>query len=85
MFPELARGKLRGLLYFIKCPFHTEKTASFCIYDKTFLQEGFRCYGCGMSGSIIDYYMNRKDVAFVNAVIDLAKIFKIKMKWQNIN
>lgn len=85
MFPELTRGKFRGDLYFIKCPFHDERKASLCIYDKRASGEGFRCFGCGAGDSIIDYYMKRKGVAFIDAVIDLCKIFKIKMKWKNID
>ena len=85
MFPELAKGSFRGSLYFIRCPFHDESTASLCIYDKYPSGEGFYCFGCGAGGSIIDYYMRRKGVSFVEAVIDLCKIFKIKMTWKNIN
>jgi hypothetical protein len=89
MFPELTQGKakgsfIRGRLYFIECPFHQEKTPSFCIYDNRPFG-GFKCFGCGAAGSIIDYYMSRKDVSFVEAVIVLCRIFKIKIKWKNID
>lgn len=84
MFPELAKGKFLGKLYFINCPFHKETTDSLCIFDKT--NGGFICYGgCGMRGSIIDYYMGRKELNFIDAVIDLCKIFKIKIRWENID
>lgn len=35
---------------FIRCPFHTEKTASLKLYDRS-----FHCYGCGAGGSVIDF------------------------------
>ena len=36
------------------CPFHNEKTPSFTIYPKT---NSFKCFGCGASGSVIDFVM----------------------------
>lgn len=35
---------------FICCPFHTERTPSLKVYERR-----FRCYGCGASGSVIDF------------------------------
>lgn len=35
---------------FIRCPFHTEKTASLKLYERS-----FHCYGCGAGGSVIDF------------------------------
>ncbi|MBR6208907.1 MAG: hypothetical protein IKQ69_07900 [Oscillospiraceae bacterium] len=35
---------------FICCPFHSERTPSLKLYDKT-----FHCYGCGAHGSAIDF------------------------------
>lgn len=35
---------------FICCPFHSERTPSLKLYDKT-----FHCYGCGAHGSVIDF------------------------------
>ena len=36
------------------CPFHNEKTPSFTIYPKT---NSFKCFGCGVGGSVIDFVM----------------------------
>jgi DNA primase len=33
----------------IKCPFHKEKTGSFCILDNH-----YHCFGCGKDGEISD-------------------------------
>lgn len=38
---------------FIHCPFHADKTASLKVYP-----DSFCCYGCGASGSVIDFDMN---------------------------
>ena len=37
------------------CPFHTEKTPSFSISRK---KQMFRCFGCGMSGDVINLTQN---------------------------
>lgn len=36
------------------CPFHNEKTPSFTIFPKT---NSFKCFGCGVGGSAIDFVM----------------------------
>ena len=36
------------------CPFHSEKTPSFTIFPKT---NSFKCFGCGVGGSVIDFVM----------------------------
>ena len=35
---------------FICCPFHSEKTPSMKLYDRT-----YHCFGCGAHGSVIDF------------------------------
>lgn len=53
------------------CPHkdHHEKTASFYINSSG---NDFYCYGCGISGKPIDFYMIAKDCTFVEAISDLA-------------
>ena len=50
--PEVVRGY--GIEInragFCRCPFHSEKTASMKIYP-----QGFRCFGCGKGGDVIDF------------------------------
>jgi len=48
---------------FAKCPFHNEKTASFCI-KKNF---GY-CFGCGWSGDTIKFLMETEQIDFIKAV-----------------
>ncbi len=55
-----AGNKLMGL-----CPFHEERTPSFCIYPEG---GGYHCFGCGAHGSSIDFLMKTKGLSFPEAV-----------------
>lgn len=47
------------------CPFHQEKTGSFVIYrDKN----KFHCFGCGIQGDAVDFFMKLNKVNFKQAV-----------------
>ncbi|EWY38875.1 DNA primase [Skermanella stibiiresistens SB22] len=51
------------------CPFHNEKTPSFYVND----QKGFfHCFGCGAHGDIIGFAMRHDNLAFPEAVEQLA-------------
>jgi len=50
------------------CPFHSDKTASLTINVKTNL---FKCFGCGVAGSNIDFLMKHSGLNFVDAVATL--------------
>lgn len=59
-----------GKNYVGLCPFHSERTPSFTVN----LQKGlFKCFGCGASGDVINFYMKIKGLDFKTAVIELAK------------
>lgn len=47
---------------FICCPFHSEKTASLKVYS-----DSFHCYGCGASGSVIDFVMKLFGLSSIEA------------------
>jgi len=47
------------------CPFHNEKTSSFCCYEG---ERGFFCYGCGKGGDAIDLVRELYQINFVEAV-----------------
>ncbi len=49
------------------CPFHSEKTASFYVYD-----DGYHCFGCGAHGDAIGFVMQTEGAAFIEAVERLA-------------
>lgn len=53
---------------FCKCPFHSERSASFKAYPG---QRGYYCFGCGAHGSVIDFVMLYFGLPFKDA---LAKI-----------
>lgn len=57
----------------ILCPFHSETQPSFYYYAE---KNRFKCFGCGISGDVIDlhrFWMQKlgKSVSFYNAVIQL--------------
>ena len=45
------------------CPFHVEKSPSFHVYEN-----GFHCFGCGASGTAIDWIMLHEQLPFPAAV-----------------
>ncbi len=48
---------------FARCPFHSEKTASFRVYpDGT-----FHCFGCHAHGDVISFVMKMEDIGFSDA------------------
>ncbi|HEX7603080.1 MAG TPA: DNA primase, partial [Polyangiaceae bacterium] len=60
----------RGRSWLGLCPFHKEKTPSFNVNpDRGF----FHCFGCGESGSAIDFLMKHDGLTFPEAVRDLAE------------
>lgn len=46
------------------CPFHDDKTPSFYIFP----DNRFKCFGCQLGGTSIDYVMHRDGVPFIQAV-----------------
>ena len=60
------RGKnLVGL-----CPFHNEKTPSFCVYPEN---NSFFCFGCNKGGDVITFIMGVENLDFTEAVRFLAQ------------
>ncbi|ORU93739.1 MAG: DNA primase [Cycloclasticus sp. symbiont of Poecilosclerida sp. N] len=61
--------KKKGANYSACCPFHNEKTPSFTVsQDKQF----YHCFGCGVSGSAINFLMDYSHLDFVEAIEELA-------------
>lgn len=84
---ELKTGiklRRRGQFRVAFCPFHKEKTPSLILFGIQWGAIGWRCFGCGEGGSIIDFYRLHKNVSFERAVVELARFFKIKFKWENV-
>lgn len=61
--------KKTGSNYMARCPFHTEKTASFSVSRN---KQMYHCFGCGVSGNAISFLMDYSHLGFVEAVEDLA-------------
>ncbi len=60
----------KGGRYFGCCPFHHEKTASFCVNaDSGF----YHCFGCGVSGDVVKFVMEMESMEFLDAVKYLAE------------
>lgn len=60
----------KGGRYFACCPFHGEKTPSFCVnQDSGF----YHCFGCGVSGDVIKFVMEMESMSFFDAVKYLAE------------
>lgn len=56
--------KKRGREYVCPCPFHGERTASFCVVTE---KEFCHCFGCGWHGTAIDLVMQLDRVDFLTA------------------
>jgi DNA primase len=57
--------KKRGASYVAICPFHSEKTPSFNVHPGKGL---FKCFGCGVGGSIFDFVMRIEGCGFPESV-----------------
>lgn len=60
----------KGGKYFGCCPFHNEKTASFCVNTDG---QYYHCFGCGASGNVINFVMEMESMSFIDAVKFLAE------------
>ncbi len=49
------------------CPFHSEKSPSFYVYE-----DGFHCFGCSAHGDAIEFVMRTEGASFIEAVEKLA-------------
>lgn len=57
----------KGGRYFGCCPFHNEKTPSFCVNNGW-----YHCFGCGATGDVVKFVMEMESVSFYDAVKILA-------------
>lgn len=49
----------------IRCPFHSERTASFRIYQRN---NSFYCFGCGIGGDQINFVAKILDISYYEAL-----------------
>ena len=67
---EYVTLKKSGRNYMGLCPFHREKTPSFCVsMDKQI----FKCFGCSEGGNVITFVMKVENIEFWDAVEMLAE------------
>ena len=59
----------KGHNYMGLCPFHPEKTPSFCVYHST---NSFYCFGCSAGGDVITFIMLAEKLQYREAVEFLA-------------
>lgn len=64
----------RGNSFWGKCPFHHEKTASFCVNGT---DQFFYCFGCHKSGDVITFIREMESLDFSDAVKFLAERAKM--------
>ena len=55
----------------MRCPFHSEKTASFTVYENG----SFYCFGCGASGDIFTFVKKLFNLSFPQAIVRLNSDF----------
>ena len=66
---EFVQLKKAGREYKANCPFHEERTPSFYVVpDKGF----YKCFGCGKSGDVFSFLMEKQGMDFVEAVRHVA-------------
>src|SRR5262249_37927083 len=49
------------------CPFHEERTPSFCVDVRNPDDEHYHCFGCATHGDVIDFVMALENCSFVEA------------------
>ncbi|MDR0597551.1 MAG: DNA primase [Treponema sp.] len=76
---DYVRLEKRGGRHWGLCPFHNEKTASFTVNPD---MKWYHCFGCGKSGSVIDFVMEMDKLSFPEAVEQLAKRTGIEVVYE---
>ncbi|WMY97469.1 MAG: DNA primase [Arsenophonus sp.] len=68
-----------GKNFYASCPFHDEKTPSFIVNHQ---QQYYYCFGCGISGNIIDFMMSFNKLNFVETIQELSCYCGLKIPFQ---
>ncbi len=82
---ELVRGQVqltkRGGRWWGRCPFHDERTPSFCLIPPE--NRTYYCYGCGATGDSFTWMQQREGAgSFMEAVEQLADRFGVELKYE---
>ncbi|MDR2945339.1 MAG: DNA primase [Candidatus Adiutrix sp.] len=68
--------KRAGAVYKGLCPFHSEKTPSFIVTPH---RRMFHCFGCGVGGGAITFFMKIAGHSFPEAVAELARRYGVDL------
>jgi DNA primase len=68
--------KKSGQNYKGLCPFHSEKTPSFMVSQT---KQIFHCFGCGVGGDVVSFFMKHEHLTFPEAIRYMAKKAGIKI------
>src|SRR5699024_4420085 len=79
---EYVQLKKQGKNYFGLCPFHDEKSPSFSVVKE---KQFFHCFGCGKSGNVFNFLMEKETFTFIEAVQFLAERVHIDRKSTRLN
>ncbi|MBM3633850.1 MAG: DNA primase [Actinobacteria bacterium] len=82
---ELVRGQVqlarRGGRWWGRCPFHDERTPSFCLIPPE--NRTYYCYGCGATGDSFTWMQEREGAgSFMEAVEQLAERFGVDLQFE---
>ena len=76
---EYVRLTRRGSSWWGCCPFHNEKTPSFCVTpDKNM----FYCFGCHKGGDVFTFVMEMEKLTYPEAVVSLARKYGIEVTYE---
>ena len=67
---KYVRLEKKGKNFWGCCPFHHEKTPSFCINE---YEQFYHCFGCGESGDVISFLRKYENMEYIDAVRLLAE------------
>ena len=73
--------KKKGSSYFGLCPFHNEKTGSFCVSPA---KQMYYCFGCGAGGNVFTFLMEYENFTFREAMESLAERAGIELPKQEM-
>jgi DNA primase len=62
---------------YANCPFHNDKTPSLKTHGNR-----YKCFGCGASGGVIDFVMEKFGINFQQAMIRLDCDFNLGLSWK---
>lgn len=79
---EYAQLKKSGRNFMGLCPFHREKSPSFCVsMDKQI----FKCFGCSVGGNVISFIMKIENLDFWDSIELLAERAHINLEKYEVN